>query len=444
MRSKLYQSALTAILVAVLSTAALAAAPRLINYQGRVLTAAGAPVTNGPHTFDFRIYPTPAGGAVSWLELGVAIATTNGLFTYALGSPTAFPNNLFIDLQELWLEVTVDGQLQTPRTRFISNPYAETAGNLSLENPSAPGAYSYRTDPGSNGFSTYGDDGKEQIRLWGLSWGEILLYDGDPTNDITVQLRANPSGGGMLSLTDDGGIPTIVLHGGQTGNNSVYLPTDAIDADEMFNEPAVAHAFKFDGSGALSTVDSLIDSLVVNVPSSGYLWVTATGWFLVSHTSGFGETVRAWVDNAKPLNFDNFTFYNVPALAATGSYYGSISINYVEAVSAGQTVIYYMADGGTNPANSQVDRAHLNAIFLPTNCGVVEATRVGTTGDNEIASADGKNLTPAEIIDISEKVRQEFKVELEALKAENKRLNDEQKSQAEELQRVTPNSSNNK
>ena len=126
---------LAALLVVALSAAALAQAPRLINYQGRVLTAVGAPVPDGPHNFDFEIYNMSAGGGVLWSELGVAINTTGGLFTYQLGSPSSFNYDLFTSNLELWLEVTVDAQVQSPRKRLISRPYAKKAGKLDIGNP---------------------------------------------------------------------------------------------------------------------------------------------------------------------------------------------------------------------------------------------------------------------------------------------------------------------
>jgi hypothetical protein len=52
-------------------------------------------------------------------------------------------------------------------------------------------------------YSTYGSDGREQIRLWGSAWGELLLFD-NFNNDNTVVLS---SGGGVFS--DSGGLLTL-------------------------------------------------------------------------------------------------------------------------------------------------------------------------------------------------------------------------------------------
>lgn len=438
MRTNLNNLILAVFLMLVLSAAALAQTPKLINYQGRVLNAVGAPVLDGAHNFDFVIYDMSAAGSVLWDELGVAINTTGGLFTYQLGSPSSFNFALFTSNLELWLEVTVDGQVQTPRTRLISNPYAETAGNLSYFNDLS-GFVGWDTDAGSNQFSTYGADGLEQIRLWGAGWGEIFLHDADATNDRTVVLTANFSGGGELDLRDDAGVSTINLHGGQTGNTSVEFPTDAIDADEMFNEPGIAHAFEAGTLSPLASADSLVDSIVVDVPTSGFLSVTASGIFQVNHVSGSGDQVpRASVDDAKVLNFDNFTLFSVISGAPSGTYWSHFSINYVEAVSFGETVIYFMADAFSG-TNSEVLRTHLTAEFFPTSYGVVEDTKIATTEDNGIISriGDGSDLTAPEIIDVAERIRQEYEAELEALRVENERLRLEKEQLRETQQRIS-------
>ena len=49
-------------------------------------------------------------------------------------------------------------------------------------------------------ISTYGSDAQEQIRLWGLSYGEIFLYDNTADNNLTTTLSANGTAGGFLEL----------------------------------------------------------------------------------------------------------------------------------------------------------------------------------------------------------------------------------------------------
>ena len=439
---------LAALLVVVFSAAALAQAPRLINYQGRVLNAVGAPVLDGAHNFDFEIYDMSAGGAVLWQEPGVAINTTGGLFTYQLGSPSSFNYDLFTSNLELWLEVTVDGQVQTPRTRLISNPYAETAGNLSLENPFSPGQLSYKTDPSFGGFITYGGDGLEQIRLWGYNWGEIFLHDGDASNDRTVVLTANLSGGGELDLRDDAGVSTINLHGGQTGNSSVEFPTGAIYDDEILDEPGVANQVRSTIGFSLSAVTFYaVDSVDITIPTSGYVELTGGCYLNLWHNNG--TTTEFWVGISKSKASFNFVstpgvqVASVPSVAATTVYQMPCTSTRLFSESAG-THRYYLlvrrSSGTNNGAN--VAMIYLRAKFYSTAYGSIVLSKSDNGSDESRLSAiptDGsqqyENLNLR--VQTLEEINAKLEAERETLRAENERLRFEKEQLSETQQRIS-------
>jgi hypothetical protein len=67
-------------------------------------------------------------------------------------------------------------------------------------------------------ISTYGADSKEQIRLWGTSYGEILLNDSSTTNHTTVTLSANGTAGGFLNLNQGNSVsPGARVYGDNLG-----------------------------------------------------------------------------------------------------------------------------------------------------------------------------------------------------------------------------------
>jgi hypothetical protein len=72
-------------------------------------------------------------------------------------------------------------------------------------------------------ISTYGSDGEEQIRLWGPTWGEILLYDGSETNDRTVALTATSNSGGKLYLYDETGASSRAVLEAKEGTGGAQL-----------------------------------------------------------------------------------------------------------------------------------------------------------------------------------------------------------------------------
>ena len=96
-----------------------AAGPNLLSYQGQVLTSGGAPIANGSYPAIFTFFPVPAGGSPLWSETG-SITTTSGLFNHTLGSVTPIPVGLFATNSSVWLDVTVNGQVQIPRTQLTS------------------------------------------------------------------------------------------------------------------------------------------------------------------------------------------------------------------------------------------------------------------------------------------------------------------------------------
>jgi trimeric autotransporter adhesin len=110
---------LIGILLLLAATAAFAVGPNLLSYQGQVLTAGGAPVVNGAYPAIFTFYPVAVAGSPLWSESG-SITTSAGLFTHNLGIITAIPTSVFTANANVWLEVTVNGELQTPRTQMTS------------------------------------------------------------------------------------------------------------------------------------------------------------------------------------------------------------------------------------------------------------------------------------------------------------------------------------
>ncbi|MBL8521216.1 MAG: tail fiber domain-containing protein [Betaproteobacteria bacterium] len=98
---------------------AFAAVPSTIHYQG-VLTSAGTPV-NGSHTFTFRLYDAPTGGAPVWSETQSGVAVAGGLFNVQLGSVTPF--GMAFD-QPYFLSVQFNADAEMGRQPLASSPYA--------------------------------------------------------------------------------------------------------------------------------------------------------------------------------------------------------------------------------------------------------------------------------------------------------------------------------
>ncbi len=100
-----------------------AAAPLLINYQGRLTNNSGAPLA-GTYSVTFTIYDAAVGGNSKWTETQSVTTDADGLFAVLLGSITPSLDTVFKDtIRYLQIQVGVDPEI-TPRTRVVSSPFA--------------------------------------------------------------------------------------------------------------------------------------------------------------------------------------------------------------------------------------------------------------------------------------------------------------------------------
>ncbi len=120
--------ALLIIVALVMSTAVNAGVPGMINYQGHLTHSGGDPVSDNVD-MHFAVYDALSGGSSLWSESHVGVTVDSGMFSVVLGSTTAIPVTVF-DNEELWLQITVGGEVIDPRTRLVAAPYAHRASSV--------------------------------------------------------------------------------------------------------------------------------------------------------------------------------------------------------------------------------------------------------------------------------------------------------------------------
>lgn len=132
---------------------------KVVNFQGRLQTAAGAVVPDGYYNMQFKIYQDGPGNAVgnpggtlNWTESYVnnggtsGVKVKNGLFSVSLGSQNAFGDSVDWSQDTLWLSMNIAGSSQTcstfgsspcladgemlPMKRISAVPYAIAAGSV--------------------------------------------------------------------------------------------------------------------------------------------------------------------------------------------------------------------------------------------------------------------------------------------------------------------------
>ena len=114
-----------------LQTNLFAQSPSLVNFRGQLLNSSGQPVTSTV-SIDLRVFPTQTGGAQLYLENVGSVEVRNGQYAFQFGTNGSPDFSAVIKQNaETWVELTLDGDV-LPRQRFVSVPYALSAGSSQI------------------------------------------------------------------------------------------------------------------------------------------------------------------------------------------------------------------------------------------------------------------------------------------------------------------------
>lgn len=171
-----------------------------IGYQGRLLDAGGAPVSDGNYTIIFHIYDDSTAGTQLWSETH-EVSTADGLFSVQLGETVPLDLSLFGD-SSTFLEIQLSGESpMAPRTRLSSSPSAAVARRL--DGDVSTGRGSVKVDEG---------DPTDGIVLVDTAGSPVLsIYEDDATGGENPLYQARMSAGGLV-FTDSSGDTTAMYH----------------------------------------------------------------------------------------------------------------------------------------------------------------------------------------------------------------------------------------
>src|ERR1035437_2908230 len=106
---------------------ATASVPNLVRYSGTLKDAQGAALSSSTAVgVTFSIYKQQDGGAAVWMETQNVTPDASGQYSVVLGSTTAtgLPDDLFLQQEQRWLGVQVQGEAEQARVLLVSVPYA--------------------------------------------------------------------------------------------------------------------------------------------------------------------------------------------------------------------------------------------------------------------------------------------------------------------------------
>jgi len=447
--------------------AAVPSVPRQISVQGKVTDAGGAPLLDGVHSATFAIYTASSGGSPVWTEGPVNVTTGGGLFSHNLGSVASLPINLEVR-DSLWLQITFDGLDMSPRVHLVSSPSAQIAEALEVRSPN--GNFNAVDTDQSGRITTYDSfTGKALTRLHGLDYDaggnedgvlmldavdldalesdvELTSYQGHGqlilrNTGIKAAMSANlPGSGGTLQLMDGAGVNTIVLSGGQTGDNAVVVPngsisggeildasitgtdildgsisgTDILDgsvtAADILNEPGIASnsltsTILLDGS-----VQTLLSRNMIG-PAPGYVLVIATAQVRIAHDAGTHSVAYFGVSStAGAFTEDQIFVLSTPAAAPTGLYSDFVTVHALFSTSGGIDDFNFL--GEEVSGGYTVDLIQLSLAYFPVAHGVfvspssTNAGEISLVEDSALENGHGPVREGASVNEVD--VRQEL------------------------------------
>lgn len=174
------------------------AAPGLINYQGRLTTPSGKPITT-PFTIIFTFWNAETGGAPlgGFSDTDTVTADASGVYSTLIGDDpgTPIPVSIF-NGDAVWLNVRINGEDLVPRKRIASVGYALRSSNAdTLAGQQASAFMSATADKWVN---TTGDTMTGALTVTGSS-GAPLVNVTNSNAGSAVAIRDAASGTGAVS-----------------------------------------------------------------------------------------------------------------------------------------------------------------------------------------------------------------------------------------------------
>jgi hypothetical protein len=262
------RNTLAAVLSIGFAAAALAAyPPTLLNYQGVLRDASDRPL-DGSYDMVLRLFSAATGGDEILVDSHPGVAVRGGLFSIQIGGGTvsdgsgpgryAYLPKVFADYGAVYLEVVVQGEILSPRTRIVSSPYALSAryvngvevassGSLDLyvntatgddDNSGVTASAPKRTIQAAVNRIPAVVTGNVTVRIAAGTYQEnVLVEHRDVLNDATITLQGDPAAPSNVLLIASNplhalrlaGVRSIVVDGVEirSATNSALFVSDS-------------------------------------------------------------------------------------------------------------------------------------------------------------------------------------------------------------------------
>lgn len=363
------------------------AGPPTMSYQGVLTDNLGNLVPDGNYNLTFRIYDDPVAGNLHWTEAHAGVPVVKGGFSVVLGStvPVNVPFEYFLTYY-LGVQVGADPEL-TPRVALSGSPSAMSLGMLG-DNGNLAGFMSWL--PSTSGLGAGGG----YLYLYGLTngtsslvlepdfsgvglWATLVGYGGSHVN-------WNGDTGGAEGTFTISGLSSTLFNTAQAGDGAVQLPSDAVSAVEVLDEPGIASNHAINATSITSTSGGALTDVLattITTPAAGYIVVEADAQVL----AWAGQEIGVQLHETPGAPVDDAYYFFVGSTSTTAFTYWPTSIRRVYyKATAGSYTFYFQAyrfsagGGGTPYAWNPT----ITAQYFPTAYGgvTVAATAAEASG----------------------------------------------------------------
>jgi hypothetical protein len=358
------------------------AGPGLISYQGR-FSDTGTPLADGAYSVAFTIYDQPTAGTVLWTETQ-NVTVTGGLFSVLLGSVNPISPSVFSG-STCFLGIKLGANPEmTPRPRLSSVPYSMVAdsartvgdGFVKLEGDTMSGELSMnfpfvgvtatlgKVGP-YDGLLELKHNGSTRIGLECRDNGGFLEIK-DSLGNARAQL-SNVDGNGQFRLYGKTGTMMIL---DASGAGNVMLPQGSIDAFDIADEPGIA-SITSTATATLTSTTADILTVTIDIPTDGYIYLTAKGTAYLSGTTGRNYGYAQIDETAGgTITAPNYIVFGGEAMWTTSATYWPIFVSRVYSKSSAGTYTFRLegrtASSQGSGAVVEIHNPTLQAIYVPT------------------------------------------------------------------------------
>lgn len=395
----------------------------IVQYQGRLLNANGVPVAAASASILFEFYDDAVAGTCLWSNSSSTCATTtprtvtltDGLFSEPLGNTTigvpyaAIPESVFGDNTEIYLRVTVNSEVLSPRKRVLTSPYATnsslldgldttTTGATDSAIPAldANGALVITGNPGGSGVgqgSLYLNpaalDSAANDTIFGIADGGTELFRVDKEGDVFIGGVALNATSGTAGASLVGVDSSAFTQSSETDVQAVLL-----DFDTVINGLAGGTS-KWTDSGTFTYLTGTSDDLVIGstaAASASFFFDESAGVLSLGTDSSLDGGLTLYSSGGTEAVLAADASGNLDLTAALLDLTGDIRVEGGDFTSSSTT--FNFLDAAASSSNIDIGGVTtnlINTINIATNATSADTVTIGNNNASTLLTITGGN-----------------------------------------------------